>query len=136
MELKIKHDIVVDIQFFITNSIASILDYYFLQSRNWLSKIFDIFAYILEWDDFLKWCEILICQSCHFMRYSKNLYQVLLGIYLCKCWTVIPRKSNMSEGCWLFTLKMAVQSSWHRDFTFWLFQTNLKTGKLVKSTYH
>ena len=51
------------------------------------------------------------------------------GFVLCQCWTaefkgitwpvlfmiffydfVTPKKRNMSEGCWLFTLEMAVQS--------------------------
>ena len=59
---------------------------------------------------------------------SKNLYQMLLGIYLCQrrivsfkgiiqpvLFTIIsfdlvtPQKGNMYEACWLFTLKMAVQ---------------------------
>ena len=31
---------------------------------------------------------------------------------------VTPKKRNMSEGCWVFTLKMAVQSLGNMDFTF------------------
>ena len=60
-----------------------------------------------------------------------------VGINLCQRWTVefkgitqpvlsiisfyyfvTPQKRNMSEGCWLFTLKMAVQSSGNSDITF------------------
>ena len=40
-----------------------------------------------------------------------------------------PQKRNMSEGCWLFTLKMEVQSLANRDFTFRSFQPNGNTGK-------
>ena len=42
---------------------------------------------------------------------------------------VIPQKRNMSEGFWLFTLKMAVQSLRNRDSTFRGFQPNVNTGK-------
>ena len=42
---------------------------------------------------------------------------------------VTPQKRNMSEGCRLFTLEMAVQSLGNRDFTFRWFQPNMNTGK-------
>ena len=63
--------------------------------------------------------------------------QVLLGVYLCQRWIVefngimqpvlfmiffsdfvSPQKRTMCEGCWLFPLKMTVQSLGNRDFTF------------------
>ena len=42
---------------------------------------------------------------------------------------VPPQKRNMCEGCWLFTLKMAVQSLGNRNFTFRWFQPIVNTGK-------
>ena len=42
---------------------------------------------------------------------------------------VTPQKRNMSEGYWLFPLKMAVQSLGNRDSTFRGFQPNVNTGK-------
>ena len=77
--------------------------------------------------------------------FLRDLYQVLLGEYLCQRWIiefkgvmlymifffdfVTPQKHTMSEECWLFTLKMAVQSLGNRDFTFRWFQPNMNKGK-------
>ena len=68
------------------------------------------------------------------IQLTKILYQVLLGVYLCQRWTVelkgitqpvlfmiffddFVTPQNMSEGCWLFTSKMAVHSLGNRDYT-------------------
>ena len=83
----------------------------------------------------------------------KDLYQVLLQVYLCQHWIVefkgimqpvffmiffsdfvTPQKCIMSEGCWSFTLKMAVQNLGNRDFAFRWFQPKVDTDK--KNTYH
>ena len=72
-----------------------------------------------------------------YIKSQKDLYQVLLGVYLCQRWIVefkgimqpvlfmiffldfvTPQKRTMSNGCWLFTLKMTVQSIGNRDLTF------------------
>ena len=45
-----------------------------------------------------------------------------------------PQKCIMSEGCWSFTLKMAVQNLGNRDFAFRWFQPKVDTDK--KNTYH
>ena len=47
---------------------------------------------------------------------------------------VTPQKRNMSERCWLFTLKMAVQSLSNRDFPFRRFQPNVNTSKKHESS--
>ena len=83
----------------------------------------------------------------------KDLYQVLLGVYLCQCWKVefkgitepvlfmilfsdfvTPQKCTMSEGCWLSTLNIKVQSLGNRDLIFRWFQPNLNTCKKLKSS--
>ena len=62
---------------------------------------------------------------------------VSVGVYLCQRWIVefkgimqpvlfmiffsdfvTPKKRTMSEGCWLSTLEMTVQSLGNRDLTF------------------
>ena len=48
---------------------------------------------------------------------------------------VTPQKRNISEGCLLFTLKMAVRSLGNRDFTFRWFQPNVITGKNTNLQY-
>ena len=41
----------------------------------------------------------------------------------------------MSKGCWLFTLKITVQSLGNRDFTFRCFLPNVNTDKSTSRQY-
>ena len=83
---------------------------FFMQSFQDLKSLFGLLLMYYAYKNFILKGPVSGFVGCQrwTVEFKRITLSVLVMIFLYDF--VTPKKSNMSEGCWLFTLKMAVQS--------------------------